>query len=243
VQCFVIAKRGLCSRVFLSIQSFCADFHLFYNGIMSKTSQHRIRKSPEMRRKEITQAAAKLVSVQGFNGISLKDVADEVGMSQPGLLHYVGNKDGLLSSLVTDIYDMSATPEEFLESGLPGSDPNGPFFPAYLRFLVRQNAERRMMVQLYIVLESESFNPKHPLHDYFKQRPQSVWEHYSKIDWALPEDFRPWSVAMRPIVRQCLEAMDGIQLRWLREPPVDLYDEWLSFERVIFPANVWEHYL
>lgn len=96
---------------------------------MSKTSRHRIRKSPETRRKEITQAAAKLVSVRGFNGISLKDVADEVSMSQPGLLHYVGNKDGPLSSLVTDIYDMSATPEEFLDSGLSGSDPSGPFFP------------------------------------------------------------------------------------------------------------------
>ena len=48
---------------------------------------------------------------------------------------------------------------------------------------------------------------------------------------------------MRPIVRQCIEAMDGIQLRWTRKPPIDLYDEWLVFERMIFPSPVWDGYL
>lgn len=209
---------------------------------MSKAKQRRIRKSPEERRAEITQAAAKLISTKGFNGISLKDVADEVGMSQPGLLHYVGNKDGLLSPLITDIYDTTGTPDDFLESGLPGSDPEGPFFPAYLRFLVRHNAGRKMMVQLYMVLETESFNPSHPLHQYFVERPESVWGYYSQFDWALPAEFRPWGDKMRPVVRRCIEAMDGIQLRWLRDPPIDLYDEWLAFEKVIFPDGVWDHY-
>jgi len=74
----------------------------------------RTRKSPEARRAEITQAAAYLISRHGYNGISLKDVADKVGMSQPGILHYVGSKEGLLSLLVTDIYDANGTPEEFM---------------------------------------------------------------------------------------------------------------------------------
>ncbi|NMA53382.1 MAG: helix-turn-helix transcriptional regulator, partial [Bifidobacterium sp.] len=99
--------------------------------------QKRVRKTPEERMGEITRAAAKLISERGFNGISLKDVADEVGMSQPGLLHYIGNKDGLLQLLITDVYDASGTPDDFLASGLPGSDPEAPLFPAYLRFLVR----------------------------------------------------------------------------------------------------------
>lgn len=44
------------------------------------------------------------------------------------------------------------------------------------------------------------------------------------------------------VVRQCIEAMDGIQLRWTRKPPIDLYDEWLVFERMIFPSPVWDGY-
>ena len=204
--------------------------------------QKRIRKTPEERMGEITRAAAKLISERGFNGISLKDVADEVGMSQPGLLHYIGTKDGLLQLLITDVYDASGTPDDFLASGLPGSDPEGPSFPAYLRFLVRHNAARRMMVQLYMVLEAEAFNPEHPLYDYFRNRPLSVWDYYSRFPWKLPPEVGSWEESMAPVVRQCIEAMDGIQLRWLHEPPIDMYDEWLVFERMIFPSPVWDRY-
>lgn len=209
---------------------------------MTAEKGRRVRKDPQDRRNEIVAAAAKLISERGFNGISLRDVADEVGMSQPGVLHYVGTKDGLLSLLVTDIYDTSGTPAEFLASGLPGSDPEGPSFPAYLRYLVRHNAQRRMMVQLYVVLESESFNPRHPLHGYFMSRPRKVWEIYSEIPWRIPPRMGPWETSMDVVVRQCIEAMDGIQLRWLRDPPIDLYDEWLSFERLIFPSPQWNGY-
>jgi hypothetical protein len=47
---------------------------------------------------------------------------------------------------------------------------------------------------------------------------------------------------MRPLVRMCIEAMDGVQLRVLRQPPVDLYDEWLAFEKILFPSPVWDGY-
>ena len=47
---------------------------------------------------------------------------------------------------------------------------------------------------------------------------------------------------MRAIVRQSLEAMDGIQLRWPRKPPIDFYDEWLAFEKMLFPSPVWDSY-
>jgi hypothetical protein len=36
--------------------------------------------------------------------------------------------------------------------------------------------------------------------------------------------------------------MDGIQLRWLREPPIDMYDEWLLFEGLLFPSPLWDGY-
>ncbi len=208
---------------------------------MVNEGKKRIRKSPEERKKEIVAAASRLIGEKGYYGTSLKDIADEIGMSQPGLLHYIGNKERLLSLLVTDNYDQEGTPGDFSRSGLPGSDSDGMNFPAYLRFLVRYNAQRRSMLQLYMVLESEGFSPEHPLHEYFEERPNLVWEHYSKYQWNIPPEVGGWG-NMRQTVRMCLEAMDGIQLRWMRKPPVDLYDEWLSFERIIFPSPVWDNY-
>lgn len=162
-------------------------------------------------------------------------------MSQPGLLHYIGNKERLLSLLVTDNYDQQGTPADFAESGLPGSDSDGMLFPAYLRFLVRYNAQRRSQLQLYMVLETESFNADHPLHEYFENRPGlDVGSLFAVRMEAAAADRRMGQYAADRAAS--IEAMDGIQLRWTRKPPIDLYDEWLVFERMIFPSPVWDGY-
>lgn len=93
-----------------------------------------------------------------------------------------------------------------------------------------------------MVLESEAYSPEHPLHEYFENRPAAVWDHYSAYPWRIPPELGEWDESMKPVVRQCIEAMDGIQVRWLRNPPVDLYDEWLVFERMIFPSPLWDNY-
>ena len=46
----------------------------------------RIRKSPQERRAEVLDAAVQLISERGFNGISIQDVADRVGISKQGVL-------------------------------------------------------------------------------------------------------------------------------------------------------------
>ena len=148
---------------------------------MVTEGKKRVRKSPEERKREIIAAAGKLIGEKGYYGTSLKDIADAIGMSQPGLLHYIGNKERLLSLLVTDNYDQQGTPADFAKSGLPGSDSDGMLFPAYLRFLVRYNAQRRSLLQLYMVLETESFNADHPLHEYFENRPYLTCEFFSNF--------------------------------------------------------------
>ena len=206
-----------------------------------QTMASRTRKSPEVRRAEITEAAAHLISQHGYNGISLKDVADMVGMSQPGVLHYVGSKEGLLSLLVTDIYDVNGTPEEFVQTGLPGSDPDHPHLPAYFDYLVAHNASQPELTQLYTVLEAEAISTNHPLHDYFLRRPAEVWEHYSRFPWALPNGM-DWSRDMQDSVRMSLEVMDGIQIRLLREPKIDYVQEWNLFKDLLFPLPLWNGY-
>lgn len=54
---------------------------------MTDKGRKRIRKSPEERKREIIKAAVNLVGEKGYYGTSLKEIADEVGMSQPGMLH------------------------------------------------------------------------------------------------------------------------------------------------------------
>ncbi|WP_368097899.1 TetR/AcrR family transcriptional regulator, partial [Bifidobacterium adolescentis] len=146
----------------------------------------RTRKSPQERRAEVLDAAVQLISERGFNGISIQDVADRVGISKQGVLRYVENKDKMLALVYDEYYGQTGTPEDFFSSGMPGSDPSAPHFPAYLRYLVKHNSRRRMMVQLFTVLSAESLNPDHPLHDEFTARMDDIWENYSQYPWLVP---------------------------------------------------------
>ena len=215
-----------------------ADTSNAYEG----TASSRVRKKPQERRKEIVDAAVELIAQNGYNGISLRNVAAKLGMTQQGVLHYVKNKAGLLSLIITEVYDVQGTPEDFRKSGLPGSDnPEGMSLIAYFRYLIRYNSQRRTLVKLYCMLEVEAIQENYPLREYMQSRPQSVWDYYSKFQWKIPPSIGGWG-KMRPYVRKALESMDGIQLRWLRTPPIDMYDEWLEFEKMIFPSPIWDDY-
>ena len=144
-------------------------------GVMAEEeTSKRTRKSPQERRAEVLDAAVQLISERGFNGISIQDVADRVGISKQGVLRYVENKDKMLALVYDEYYGQTGTPEDFFSSGMPGSDPSAPHFPAYLRYLVKHNSRRRMMVQLFTVLSAESPNPDHPLHDEFMGRMEDI---------------------------------------------------------------------
>ena len=53
------------------------------------------------RRAEILDAAVKVFSEAGFHGGSLREIAERVGLSQPGLLHHFANKEHLLEAVLT----------------------------------------------------------------------------------------------------------------------------------------------
>lgn len=201
----------------------------------------RVRKSPEERRREILDAAVRLISERGYNGMSVQDVADMVGVTKQGVLRYIGSKDNLLAMVYRENYNVGGNVDDFRVSGLPGSTADDLRLPAYLRYLVDYNSRRRMLVQLFTMLQVETFNPDHPLHEEFADRQNSIWRYYSSFDWRIPPAFSSFD-GVRPTVRKALEAMDGIQLRWLREPAIDLNEEWVEFEPLLFPSPLWDGY-
>lgn len=96
-------------------------------GVMAEEeTSKRTRKSPQERRAEVLDAAVQLISERGFNGISIQDVADRVGISKQGVLRYVGSKDNMLAMVFNEYYGQTGTPEDFFASGMPGSNPTAP---------------------------------------------------------------------------------------------------------------------
>lgn len=54
---------------------------------------------PQSRRRALVDAAAELMCRRGYRGTSLKDIANELGMSEPALYHYFRNKEEILVSI------------------------------------------------------------------------------------------------------------------------------------------------
>lgn len=65
-----------------------------------KPAAKRIRRSAEESRRLILDAAAKRLADQGPEGIRLQDIARDVGISHPAILHHFESRDGLVKALV-----------------------------------------------------------------------------------------------------------------------------------------------
>lgn len=202
----------------------------------------RVRLAPAQRIEQILAAAIGLVSSHGYYGLSLADVAAVAGLSVPGMLHYIGSKEGLLRLIVEQGYDRRFDPESFVATGHPAAThPEGVCLPAYLRYLVAGNAGEPELLKLYMVLGAEAASPGHPAHDYFVNRPAGVRELYSRTRWRLPEEYRSFDDVW-PLVEIALATMDGLQTRLFRLPAIDLAERWLDAERALFGSPAWDGY-
>jgi AcrR family transcriptional regulator len=84
----------------------------------------------ELVENELLARAADLFAERGYNGTSLQDIADTMGMTRPAIYHYFENKDALLVALVDGVtegreallrsirHDPTLTPEAKLEQAV-----------------------------------------------------------------------------------------------------------------------------
>lgn len=194
--------------------------------------RERSRLPAGQRREQIIAAATALVAERGFWGLSMQDVADECGLTVPGLLHHVGSKDGLLVAVLEhrDAEDARSVGEPHRRDA--GAAQVGEPHPRDLRelcaALVRRNAGQPEIVRLFAVLAAESLAPDHPAHDYFAARQRTVLDSLAAL--AAPVCADPEALA-----HQIMATMDGLQLQWLRDPAgTDLVAMWRAAAERLF---------
>lgn len=77
----------------------------------------------QQKRRDILAGAAKVFDRRGFSAGTTKEIAGEVGLSQPAIYHYVGSKDALLSEIAQQVaHDMLAALEAGLDQGVEPYD-------------------------------------------------------------------------------------------------------------------------
>jgi AcrR family transcriptional regulator len=165
------------------------------------------------RKEEILQVASEHFAQHGFHGATLSAIAEAVGLTEPGLLHYFHSKVDLLQGVLDyrDRVDKSKFLAILEQEKLS-------LFSA-LQDLVAVNQQRPGLVQLFTVIVGESINQEHPSHDFFVQR-------YRALRKAMVEFFEQDAggegfeadVDLEQLVVLIIAVMDGLQVQWLLDP-------------------------
>lgn len=184
------------------------------------------------RRTRILNAAVDSFGTMGYYGTSLQKIANSVGLTKAGVLHYVGSKEGMLNLVLEEMYDRET--DEINQRYLTTEHPH---IPAMLRDVVMVNAKRPHLVHMFSTLSAEALNPDHPAHDYFVRREQRNVEQAMKTNWDVPS-----GIDAQDVISAAFAMMDGMQLRWLRNPEHEWPELWEHCENALFPLPLWQGY-
>ncbi|MFD6415398.1 TetR/AcrR family transcriptional regulator [Streptomyces sp. NPDC060194] len=163
------------------------------------------RAGSEGRRGEIVRAALEVIAERGYRGASLGAVAERVGLTQQGLLHYFPGKEALLVAVLEerDRWDTA---------------PGRPWRLDLLTALVEYNATRPGVVQTFSALLGESVTEDHPARAYFTGRYGRVREGMATALRAAYGERLPSGLTPERAAPLLVAVMDGLQYQWLLDP-------------------------
>lgn len=177
--------------------------------------ERKTRANGRASRKAILAAAADVFAENGYRGTSLTEIANRVGMTQPGLLHHFQTKDQLLLAVVQE-HEATAESTTHLETNLAADNFR---LVDHIEELAAVNTRARQEHLLLTTLSAEAIPRDHPLHLHFVQRYKRFRRGLAALlaraqdAGTLRQDFDPDQVA-----REIIATLDGLHLQWLLDP-------------------------
>lgn len=186
------------------------------------------RMRPDDRREQILETAHAAIAADGFQSLSLRELARRCGISAPGLMHYFPDMESLLHAVLErrDELDLTAILDQApADVGLLG----------IIDTAIDYYSERRGESARFDALEAEALDPAHPAHDYFVRRDDRNFARLRPIVEREYDD--PDSVAR--ILRL---VFDGLRVRWvrrdspgtMRDSPGTMLADWQAIRGPLF---------
>lgn len=169
------------------------------------------------KREEILVRALEVIAREGYRGASVKEIAEAVGLSQAGLLHYFGSKEALFVEVLRKRDELDAARID--GAAAPGY---AGLREGYLG-IIRHNDAVPGLVELFSRLAVEAADPAHPAHAFFVERGRASRD-------ALVAAFEAEQGAGRiddrvdalTLTRMLQALADGMQLQRMLDPSVDM---------------------
>jgi AcrR family transcriptional regulator len=169
----------------------------------------------ERKRAELVDAAFAVFAEKGFQHLSIRQIAEEIGTSHTALLHHFGGKDALLEAVLVHREEREGPWRRTLlqEKGLLETVPE----------VMRHNAGIRGVIQLDATLRAEAVRPDHPAHAFILRRDQEI---IASLRSEFEREIGAGRVAphLDPAIlaRQTASLIEGVQLAWLYDESVDM---------------------
>lgn len=170
------------------------------------------------KREEILTRALDVIAREGYRGASVKELADAVGLSQAGLLHYFGSKEELFTEILRKRDEVdSAT------FGLDAERPDEHDLRAGYVAVIGHNADVPGLVQLYARLSVDAADPEHSAHRFFIERGEALRGAFAEeiarrqAAGEITDRIEPTTLA-----RVFQAVADGLQVQWMLEPDIDM---------------------
>ncbi|AMB60003.1 TetR/AcrR family transcriptional regulator [Microterricola viridarii] len=176
------------------------------------------------KRDEILTEALRVIARNGYNRTSVRELADAVGLSQAGLLHYFSSKEELFAAVLqkrdeVDSRDFVGADGDTSLASLAVSE--NPFDS--LATVMRHNTEVPGLAQLYTRLSAEATDASHPAHDFFVRRGQDFRSYFaSSVRAAQAAGKLSPAIDADKVSTIMIALADGLQTQWMIDPELDM---------------------
>ncbi|MEV6136696.1 helix-turn-helix domain-containing protein [Nocardia sp. NPDC051990] len=174
------------------------------------------------RREQILDATLRTIAERGFHATSVAELADAVGLSQSGLLHYFGSKEALFIAVLRRRSE--------LDIASLGPDPD----PSTYATIIERNTKVPGLTELFTHMQAAAADHRHPAHEFMIEHYRRSSEVLTSMLQQLQDDGAISSSAdTRALATQVLAMTDGLQSRWLIDPTIDMAAELESFWQML----------
>lgn len=163
------------------------------------------------RRKRILAAATENFARAGYLGTSMADIARDVGLTGPGLMHYFPTKQHLLVEVAEHRFDLVGS---WANEDLPDLDGTGPF-----RGMVettRRVARFPGLIELVVSLSADASVLGSPAQEMFSRRYRIARDEIAdRLRQSAKAGHLREDVDYELVAQQCIAVTDGAQLQWV----------------------------
>ena len=180
------------------------------------------------RRQQILAEALQAYADSDSTGPSLRAIAQRVGLSERGLLHYFPARDELLVAILAE---RDAADRARFDPDTPVDD---------MAAVIAHSARTPGLVRLLLEMIAAAADERHAAHRYFTQRYRGLHDLVARkfrLSTGAREQSTPPTVDPEFAARILIAASDGLQAQWLLDPSIDLEGDLTTLTRVLTSAG------